>query len=124
MGLISGGGSIAAARSADKRASTIAGAGDVALAGSAVSHHYEESRAHDMEKSLTACNRYAPIRATIIDHIVSGDASDTEALLPAVNQLLLTQATTRGLVLAKAAAVALNAAENGTLTLSHSSCRK
>ena len=77
-----------------------------------------------MEKPLTACNRYAPIRATIIDHIVSGDASDTEALLPAVNQLLLTQATTRGLVLAKAAAVALNAAENGILTPNHSLCRK
>ena len=93
----------------------------MALAGSDVSHHYEESRAHDVEKPLTACNRYASIRAPIIDHIGRSGASDTEALLPAVNQILLTLATTRGLVLANAAAVALNAAENGTLTPSHSS---
>ena len=93
---------------------TIADVGDVLVAGSDASHQYEESRAHEMEKSLTACNRYAPIRAPIIDHIGRSGASDTEALLPAVNQILLTLATTRGLVLA-------NATENVTLTPGRSS---
>ena len=72
----------------DKLAPAIAGAGGVAVARPAVIRHYEESRAHDVEKPLTiitACNKRALIRATISDCIGSGDASDTDALFPAVS---------------------------------------
>ena len=76
-----------ASGSTDKLASTTAGAGGVAVARPAVIHHYEESRAHDLEKPLTtitACNEHGLIKATIIDCFGSGDAADMEALLPTV----------------------------------------
>ena len=80
--------SVDAAGYTGKLVSTIAGVGVAAVATTTVIHHYEESRAHDVEKPLAtiiACNEHGLIRATISDCIGSSDAADIRALLPAVS---------------------------------------
>ena len=50
----------------------------------AITHHYEENPAPDVEKQLTAGNGNTLIRVSVINSIGSSDAADMEALLPTV----------------------------------------
>lgn len=51
---------------------------------SAITHHYEESPAPDVEKHLTTGNGNTPIRVSVINSIGRSDAADIGTLFPTV----------------------------------------